>query len=252
MKKVMFAAFALALLPALALAVSIPVTGSDLSDFRSTPDNNGIYAEGGVPGNLGWSAGNGGFKISWDISYNAVDQDWDYSYTISNATDGALGKDLSHWVLQISDIIPETGFSDYLYDSNIPFEGPDEYGIGGSNPDMPDDIYGIKFGGGAGPLTFSFSSSQIPVWGNFYAKDGTDKPSGQGGSDFMINVTAWNTGLDPANNFILDENTLDFTPWVPTPDTIGGPPQEVVPEPMTVSLLGLGVIGLIARKRRKA
>jgi len=239
-------------------AVSIPVTGADLVGSRSTPDASGVHANGGVSGNLGWSQNNGGFKISWNISYNAADQDWDYSYTISNASGGALSKGLSHWILQISSSIPGNGeLSDYIYDvTGGALEGPETYdddSQGNSNPDMPADIYGIKLGAdGSGPFTYSFSSTQQPVWGDFYAKDGTDQPTGPGGNDFKINVTAWNTGLDPLNGFVLDEFTVDFTPWIPTPDTEnGGPPQEVVPEPATLALIGVGLAGLLATRRRQ-
>jgi hypothetical protein len=252
MKKFILTAAVMGLIPALAFAVSIPVAGADLIGSRSTPFSSGVDAEGGITGDLGWSQGNGGFKITWNISYNAGDSDWDYSYIISNDSGGALSKDLSHWVLQVSDFIPEDGFEAYIYDEDVSFEGPDTYTAGGSNPNMPADIYGIKFGGGVGPLTFTFSSTQQPVWGDFYAKNGTDQPPGE--PENKIDVTAWNTGLDPANGFVLNEFTADFTPWIPTPDTEnGGPPQEVIPEPMTMSLLGLGLLGLIAnRKRRKA
>jgi len=256
MGKFIITAMAVVMVPALAFAISIPVTGGDLNDHRSTPSSSGVEAEGGIAANLGWSQANGGFKIAWNISFNVGDGDWDYSYTLSNATDGALSKGLSHWILQVSDIIPEDGVEEFIYDENISFDEPDTFTAtsdGNSNPNMPAAIYGIKFPGGVTPITFSFTSTQLPVWGNFYAKDGTDKPTGPNGNDFRIDVTAWNTGFDPNNGFTLDEFTTDFTPWIPTPDTDGGPPQEVIPEPMTMSLLGLGLVGLAAiRKRRKA
>jgi hypothetical protein len=257
-KRLVVTAVAIGLIPALALAISIPVTGGDLVGSRSTPFSSGVYAEGGI-GGLGWSQDNGGFKLAWNISFNAGDSDWDYSYTISNATGGALSKGLSHWILQVSDVIPGDGdLDDFIYDLNTSIDDPDTYSAtsdGNSNPNMPGEIYGLKFDGGGlgGPLTFTFSSTQMPVWGDFYAKDGTDKPTGPDGNDFRIDVTAWNTGLDPANGFTLDDTTTNFTPWIPTPDTDILPPDEIIPEPMTMSLLGLGLLGLIAkRKRRKA
>lgn len=65
-------------------------------------------------------------------------------------------------------------------------------------------------------------------------------------------MTAWNAGLDPANGFVLNLNTTDFMPWIPTPDTEnGGPPQEVIPEPGTMVLVGLGLLGLIGKRSRR-
>jgi len=247
------------LAPSVGLAVLVPVGPGDLTGSRSTPDASGIVAFGeGIGTGIGWSHPNGGFKILWDIS--RVGPNWDYLYTISNAADGALSKGMSHWILEVSDTITQADLGDHIWDlsHSIDSDDPRTYDPGdpgNSNPDLPAAIYGMKFNGGgqAGPLTFTFTSDRQPVWGDFYANDGTDKWPKTGPGSTQYNVTAWNVGLDPANGFVLNLNTTDFTPWIPTPDTEnGGPPQEnVIPEPGTMVLVGFGLLGLIGKRRRR-
>jgi hypothetical protein len=110
---------------------------------------------------------------------------------------------------------------------------------------MPDDLYGIKFTPtdktAASSYTFTFQSTQNPVWGDFYAKDGSG-----GGPPPLVWATAWNSsfGSDPTSL------TTDFTPWIPVPDT----ESTRIPEPSSLLLLVLGssaVLGSKLRSRKK-
>ena len=119
--------------------------------------------------------------------------------------------------------IPADGLANYDADSN-----------GKSNPMMPGEIYGIKFEApyveNAQHITLSFYCDRAPTWGDFYAKDGKG-------------VLAYNTGFTsddvdptcPASNGSLNGHLL-------VPDT--------VPEPGLLTLLGIGGVGLLRRKRR--
>lgn len=94
---------------------------------------------------------------------------------------------------------------------------------------MPHSFYGVKFDElNVYIVSFSFTSTQAPVWGNFYSKDGTVKDNP---------VVAWNTGLGDPDNGV----------FIPRPDGIP------VPEPGILLLLGIGMmgVGIASRSLRK-
>lgn len=217
------------LLIMLPLSVSAdPITGSRSTPGPpSTPD--------GVVAADGWDENNGGFKIEWLIALSSDGTYYDYTYTISDE-DGTtpIAPGLSHWILEVTPGIGIGSFSDIDVDpeGNPPVEGPKTwYAKTQPNPDMPYDIYGIKFDVGN---TVTFTSTQRPVWGDFYAKDG--RHSG-------IWATAWNAGFgsDPDPD---DPDFEGFTPWIPTPD-------GVIPEPSTILLVTLSFVGITALGIRK-
>ena len=144
---------------------------------------------------------------------------------------GALGKTLSHWILEVSNPSSRSDFSNFNgiqepYDGQyVPATWQPKQGSQG----QPGDLYGIKFNSdedyvkaGTRIYTFSFDTLRLPDWGDFYAK-------GSNG------VYAYNTGFgtDP------DLFTTDFTPWILVPGA-----KTVVPLPGSVLLLGSGLVGL--------
>jgi hypothetical protein len=188
----------------------------------------------GLVGTGPWGATNpAGFTISWNIVPQTT------GYLLYEYTFNWTSKDISHAIIELSDdclagaapcvwgFIPGVDSKDIrLYDPEDP---------GQSNPNLPASIYGVKVNFGeltSNSATFSFYSDRLPVWGNFYAKDGKD-----GGVD----VTVWNIGLANQGS----ESIIDF---IARPDTA---PQYIIPEPGTMALMGLGLlaIGLWRRKR---
>lgn len=191
---------------------------------------NGLYAEND------WA--NNGTTLSWTVTYDDSDPDvpdffyWHYSYTLTVPEKG-----ISHAIIEASNgVNPFTTYNIYEPDG-APAVEIQEYhptGDSGANPHMPADLYGIKFEGWSNDptsITVSFYSDRVPVWGNFYAKDGNKGP-----------VLLYNTGFSandidpdtPAGNGSLDGHLL-------VPDT--------VPEPSLLTLLGLGGLGLLRKKR---
>jgi len=202
-------------------------TGMLASDFES---GNSMGADGLLLGNNGWVHAEQPLVLRWNVSFDG--SLWNYEYTFNEL---ALQGGLSHIILEVSDTLLASDIIDPTY----AFEGPAQYDPSNpANPSIPGIVWGVKFGteGAAGLTILSFDSTRAPVWGDFYAKDGT-----QGGA-------AWNAGFtnpdtDPLNvpaNGSINSHLL-------VPDSVITPP---VPSPAAVLLGGMGTV-LVGWLRRK-
>jgi hypothetical protein len=204
-------------------AASIAVLPGDYTGSRSSATDDGIFAT------AQWA--DGGFSLSWEI--DEVDGLFTYVYTFGGT--GVEEKDLSHWLLEVSD----TFTADNILDgSDASLVDPTTYNSGGpgaSNPGLPGAIYAVKFDSGTqgGNYTYTIVTDRAPMWGSFYAKDGV----ADGGD-----VYAYNTGF---GTFPI-EGATDFLAWIAVPNTLGTPPGDdpVIPEPGTLALFGTGLLGL--------
>jgi hypothetical protein len=159
----------------------------------------------------------------WDTAYIA----WNITPTVDGYlyeyTWNAASKDLSHLILGVSDNCGDSTCIWNFSGASMDFGwwGPQ----GESNPGLPSQLWGIKVtpSSAATSLTFSFESNRVPVWQNFYAKDGNDGP-----------VYAFNAGFG--------SNAGGY--FVAAPDS-------VVPEPGFYGLLSLGLAGLYLAARRR-
>ncbi len=204
---------------------------ADLYGFPETGTLSWTDSEGSdIVAGDGWK--NTGTSISWSLSPNA-DGSIRYSYTFT-----ALNKDLSHLDIGVSPVSADLP----AFSSTEPrdyFNGPDLKVSTGWFTEGEISIYALKFEsydgtdafGGFDSWTVTFDSYRLPMWGDFYAKDGYDHAS----SEWAF---AYNTGFG-------EEYDPETNPWkIVVPDTAYVP----VPGAVLLGMLGLGAAGLRLRR----
>ena len=246
LKKIVLVGISIFLLPGMAIAAVAVDLATYGTGSRSTADGSLVAADG-------WSGtDNNGFQIAWSIALSGGT--YTYGYTISGEGGSNLSKDLSHWLLQVTNPSLDTDFLNVspLFSGDSPKTFEPSGVSTGDQPSMPANLYGIKWDAPSGTKTYSvsFETTKDPVWGDFYAKDGVQVIHLDSGN-IQIAATAWNIGFgtDPTGS-------TDFTYWIPTPD--GGEPtngngngtHEPIPEPTILALFGLGSLGLFHLRKK--
>jgi hypothetical protein len=225
-RKLASVVFMLAVLSTVASAV--PFSG-----YRTTDPTD--VANFGVVATAGWSHAEGGFVITWQVTDN-LNGTWTYRYTITDESGDTPTKGVSHLLIELSDLdvvlTPDTLETSADWSTQP----------GSSNPGIPGSLLGVKLEWGSTDYV-EFTADREPKWGDFYAKDGQEQePAGK------EDVIAYNSGFGTEPTDL----TTDFSPWIAVPDTGGGGPQGLIPEPTTIALVGLGIGGLLLKRRGKA
>jgi len=171
-------------------------------------------------------------QIEWSVFQNP-DNSWHYSYLFSHPAG-----ETSHFILETSTNFTRDDFLNPAGDYGSTDIGWHDQSPG--NPNLPSPIYGIKFDDTWGLNSlFEFDSYRVPVWGDFYAKNG------QAGG-FGPN-TAWNAGFGMADTDPIAppaDGTIEN--HILVPDTQLVP----IPEPTTLLLVGAGLISAFVVRRR--
>lgn len=172
-------------------------------------------ANGGVVGGGNWATD---VSLGWSVA--DVGDNYLYSYTFQSPTPG-----LSHFILQTSSNFERVNISGNSNVYELKLYSPED--PGNSNPGLPGDLFGLKFGGfgstegSIGEWNFNFTSDRAPMEGDFYAKGGDDS-------------FAYNSGFGA----LVGANIL-------VPDTV----TQRVPEAGALLLFGSGLIGLVGYRR---
>ena len=196
----------------------------------------------GIEGTGVWvppSTGEPVTTFTWTVSRESENDPWLYCYDFSTTAQGGL----SHFVIEVTP--PGEGSPGFTEDDIIEGSASASYELGwatsaNGNTNIPGPLYGLRFAGNAQAVDqICFESFKDPVWGDFYAKDGS--AGGQGMN------TAWNAGFldpDPIAPYSADPADMNF--HVLRPDTNGG---GETPEPAGLGLLG---VALLAMRRRRS
>jgi len=183
--------------------------------------------DGGLLGSGYWFTS--GTTLTYDVSYDTVNGWWDYCYRLT-----VQKGDISHFIIEIS---PGFSISD-LISPNWPQSDTEigDYHKGNGNLGMPVTVHGVKFDEvTTKDLIIRFSSYRMPVWGDFYSKDGN---AGGEGPNYVYNAGF----ADPDPTEPIGDDSLRN--HILVPDT-------VVPEPATITCLGLGLAGILAKFKKQ-
>ena len=174
--------------------------------------------------------------LSWYVDLVGSTYQYKYTLSVANTSPG-----ISHWIIECSNNFSAPNSWEKATYSNKK---------GNSNPGLTTPIYGFKVNsrpsGSSDMLwTISFTSDHAPVWGDFYAK---------GGSNSYVYNKAIDTAFDP-NAYIWLTNNSASKIAVPDSKSVIAPPDVTpVPEPSTLVgfLTGTGLFGILYLKKRKS
>jgi len=222
-RKLVFALTAAAIVISPSAALALTYSGS-LSSVGVSPGilGSGVWVNPGVT------------TLDWLVE----DMDsglWHYAYTLTVPRGG-----ISHFIVEVS---PSFTLNDIVASNWNPGDlSVADWGSKTGNPGLPEPFHGLKFDESSGlSTTFELYTYRAPVWGDFYAKDGT-----AGNPSDVFNV-AYNAGFDSAPPSIpAGEGPIANKILVPDTNV----PGNLIPEANTLALAGMGLASLLGFRAR--
>lgn len=204
------------LLACLSFVVVLSLVGITTVDGSTIYSGSLSTSDGGLVGGGNWEDDS---SLTWTIAQEG--SVWHYTYNLVVPAQG-----ISHIIIEVS-----CNFTiEDVFNATGPFEGIEigDFNYTNGNPGIPGSVHGLKFDGTSGiDLTIEFDSHRMPVWGDFYAKDGKVPGS-------HVDNVIWNAGFPAADPLVPAHNGQEANHLL-VPDTI-------IPEPSTMVMLIAGLI----------
>lgn len=205
------------------LLMALLLAGSLGADDIAVPLSNYTGSATKTSGNIitGGTIPINDFKISWNITQGSGPL-YTYNYTLSAENGGALPLAVVQFYLQVSTLVTPSNVNTMISGASPSIS---------SVSNAPISPNGLSYFISSTNPTFTFTTSLVPMWGDF----------------FTLSRTATSNGTTQNANYSIGDptsSTTNFSGWIPVPGI-------QTPEPMTWLILGSTLLMAFWIKHRR-